>query len=183
MTTTWTKAEYRSPAHREPIFRAGDTVTSCVQCAGGIVTLPTSAESMHADLLLVAERPDQSPELHAFQFHPRNIERGWALFGLRLIDADCVELWLRDGREFFYGAPRRAEYRIAVLRPGDVTRVLHNAKNDFSAAAGRERTYRWNDFVFELLGRPAAPRYADTVSARAVPLDNVKTVDLREDLL
>ena len=107
------------------------------------------------------------------------MERRWALFGLRLGQGDEVELWLRTGDDFFYGVPRRAEYRLAVLRPGEVTRVIHNAKNDFSVSSGRERTYRWCDFVIEHLGRDAVVEAGE----RLVPLERARTVDLREELL
>jgi hypothetical protein len=175
MMTTWTKTEHRDPKQREPIFREGDRVVSHVRFDDGVATLP---EAVMADVLL-----EESGALQAFQFQPRAVERSWALFGLRMGDGDEMELWLRDGRGFFYGAPRRAEYRLALLRPGEVTRVIHNAKNDFSASSGRERTYRWNDFVIEPLGRVREVRVGAVVDERVIPLERAKTVDLREDLL
>jgi hypothetical protein len=175
MTTTWTKTEHRDPARREPIFREGDRAVSHVRFEDGMAVLP---EPVKADVLL-----EESGVLHSFQFQPRAVERSWALFGLRLGDGDEMELWLRDGRGFFYSAPRRAKYRLAVLRPGEVTRVIHNAKNDLSASSGRERTYRWNDFVIEPLGRVREVRIGTVADERLIPLERAKTVDLREDLL
>jgi len=206
MTTTWTKTEHRDPKQREPIFREADRAITHVRFEDGVATLP---EAVTADVLL-----EETGVLHAFRFQPRAVERPWAMFGLRMGDGDEIELWLRDGRGFFYGtraqrtrfgtarwassspvgaaparpvrfygAPRRAEYRLAVLRPGEVTRVIHNAKNDFSAASGRERTYRWNDFVIEPLGRVREIRYGAVTDEWTIPLDRAKTVDLREDLL
>lgn len=183
MTTTWTKAEHRDPACPEPIFRDGDQMLSRVQAAGGVVTLPPEAQSLAGDVLLAEEDRETGTRLHAWSFAPPGVERPWALFGLRLADGDALELWLRDGRGLFYGTPRRAEYRIAILRPGEVTRVIHNARNDFAASSRRERTYRWSDFVIEPLGVPRALRYGGVALARPLPLDRAKTVDLREDLL
>ncbi|MBI2688337.1 MAG: hypothetical protein HYX27_18700 [Acidobacteria bacterium] len=168
LTTTWTKTGHRDPRRREPIFQPGDKV----------IAQPST--QARADLLLIEETPAAQPVLHELQFHPPGIERRWAIFGLQLTGDDSIELWLRTARDFFYGVPRRAEYRLAILRPGEVTRVLHNAKNDFSAASGRERTYRWNDFVFEHLGR------ADDLESsehRLVPIGNARLIDLRANLL
>lgn len=164
-TTLWTKAEHRDPSVAEPIFRAGDRVRS----AGG-----TAA----ADVLIVEDEDGVGTRLVPLSFQPRAVERRWALFGLRLGDGNAVELWLRGDR-LYDGVPRRAEYRLAVLRPGTVTRVIHNAKNDFAAASGRERTYRWSDFVIEHLG----PDSVCAAGERLVPLEQAKIVDLREDLL
>jgi hypothetical protein len=164
-TTVWTKTEHRDPSVPEPIFRAGDRVRS----AGG-----TAA----ADVLIVEDEDGVGTRLVPFSFQPRDVERRWALFGLRLGDENAVELWLRGDR-LYDGVPRRAEYRLAVLRPGAVTRVIHNAKNDFSASSGQERTYRWNDFVIEHLGVDAVCAAGE----RLVPLEQAKILDLREDLL
>ncbi len=173
LTTTWTKAEHRSPQVREPVFRPGDRVRTGPVTAG-----------MEADVLLVEETPAAAPVVHPFRFQPPGVERAWALFGLRLAEeADSLELWLRDGRGYFYGAPRRAERRLAILRPGEVTRVIHNAKNDFAASSGRERTYRWNDFVIEALGRVTVSGAAGAEGEREVPLSRARVVDLRENLL
>ena len=164
-TTVWTKVEHRDPAVGEPIFRAGDRVRS----AGGTAS---------GDLLIVEDEDGVGTRLVPLAFQPRTVERRWALFGLRLGEENDVELWLRGDR-LFDGVPRRAEYRLAVLRPGGVTRVIHNAKNDFSASSGRERTYRWSDFVIEHLGTDAVCAAGE----RLVPLEQAKIVDLREDLL
>jgi hypothetical protein len=174
LTTMWTKAEHRDPLRKEPVFRAGDRMTTRVRVAGGVATLP---EVVGAADLLVVEEDDTGTRLVPL----RGVEGRWALFGLRM--AAELELWLRTKDDFFYGVPRRAEYRLAVLRPGEVTRVLHNAKNDFAAASGRERTYRWNDFVIEHLGMVTKVQVGVVAEDRVIPLDRAKTVDLREDLL
>jgi len=175
MTTTWTKTEHRDPNQSEPIFRSGARAMSRARFEDGVATLPEPAT---ADVLLAEE-----DAMHTFRFQPRGVERNWSLFGLRLGDGDDLELWLRDGRGFFYGVPRRAEYRLAILRPGEVTRVIHNAKNDFSASSGRERTYRWTDVVFEPLGRVKVFKYGKVADEWPIPLERARTVDLREDLL
>lgn len=164
-TTVWTKLEHRDPSRKEPVFQPGDRVHS----AGG---------TLEADVLIVEDEAEGETRLIPLSFQPRSVERRWSLFGLRLGEVEAVELWLRGDR-IFDGVPRRAEYRLAVLRPGTVTRVIHNAKNDFAAASGRERTYRWSDFVIEHLGADAVCEAGE----RLVPLDRAKTVDLREDLL
>ena len=175
MITTWTKTEHRDPKQSEPIFRSGARAISHIRYENGVATLP---KPVTADVLLAEEGA-----MHEFQFQPRGVERSWSLFGLRLGDEDDLELWLRAGRGFFYGAPLRAEYRLALLRPGEVTRVIHNAKNDFSASSGRERTYRWTDVVFEPLGHVKEFKYGDVADEWPIPLERARTVDLREDLL
>jgi len=180
MTTTWTKLEHRDPRISEPIFRAGAQIVSRVHVADGVAVLP---EAPVGDAVVVEETPDGAAALHAYSFQPREVERPYALFGLRRGAGDEMELWLRDRRGFFYGAPRRAEYRVGILRPGEVVRVLHNAKNDFAAASGRERTYRWNDFVFEPFGEVREVRVGVIAQPWTLPLDRAKTVDLREELL
>ena len=173
LTTTWTKAEHRSPHRAEPVFQPASRVRT------GFDLAPAPG----VDLALVEETPDAPPLLHTFRFHPPAVERPWALFGLRLSpdEPDAIELWLRDPG-FFYGVPKRAVYRLAILRPGRVLRVLHNAKNDFSASSGRDRTYRWNDFVLEPLGRVTS-RYHAPAGERPLPLDRATLVDLRQNLL
>ena len=183
MTTTWTKTEHRDPGQAEPIFRPGDRIPTSVRLDGDVATLPESAKGCAADLLLAVDDRAAGSALLPLQFQPRAVERPWALFGLRLAEADAVELWLRDGRGLFYAAPRRAEYRLAVLRPGEVTRVLHNAKNDFSMAGGRERTYRWNDILFEPAGVLREIRFQNIAEDRPLPLHRAKIIDLRENLL
>lgn len=173
LTTTWTKAEHRSRHLPEPVFQPGARVRT------GLRIDPAPG----VDLAIAEETPDAAPLPHTFRFQPPGVERKWALFGLRLSagEPDAVELWLRDPG-FFYGVPRRAEYRLAILRPGRVVRVIHNAKNDFSASSGRDRTYRWNDFVLEPLGRVTSG-YQSAAGERPVPLEGAALVDLRENLL
>ncbi|HEU0123782.1 MAG TPA: hypothetical protein VFQ91_24840 [Bryobacteraceae bacterium] len=181
METTLTKAEFRRPAHSEPVFRPGGSVRAGVRWERGVATLAEPIST--GDVLLVEETAEANARIHSLQLRPGPLERPWALFGLRLGEEDTIDLWLRDARQYFYRAPRRAEYRLAILRPGEVTRVLHNAKNDFSAASGRERTYRWNDIVFEPLGTPKEWRSGPVDGRRPVLLDGAKIVDLREDLI
>lgn len=96
-------AEHRDPSVPEP-FRAGGRVRS----AGGTAV---------ADVLDGGRGSDAGTRFVPFGFRPREVERRWALFGLRLGDENAVELWLRGDR-LYDGVPRRAEYRLAVLRPG-----------------------------------------------------------------
>lgn len=72
------------------------------------------------------------------RFCPAHSEQAWTFFGLRPGEDDTIDLWLRDACPHFYRVPRRAGYRLAVFRPGDGVRVLHNAKKAFAAASGRE---------------------------------------------
>lgn len=181
--TIRTKAEHREPVLAEPVFREGDRMVSQVHCANGVAVLPESARGVAAELLLVEETWDGYCIPHPYRFQPPGVERHWSLFGLRMAADDAVELWLRDGRGFFYGAPRRAEYRLAILRPGEITRVLHNAKNDFTAARGAERTYRMCDFVFEPLGRAREIQFGAPPAERVLPLAAARFIDLRERLL
>lgn len=85
----------------------------------------------------------------------------------------------------YIGAPRRNDYRLACLKPGDVLRVTINGKLDFSASGRRARSYQVRDYLIQYLGDIGSftfqPESTPPTSKRP-PLSQARHVDLREIL-
>lgn len=109
----------------------------------------------------------------------------YEIFQLRRGEAG-LELHLAYTRHAAYiGAPRRSDYRIACLKPGDVLRVTINGKLDFSASGRRARSYQVRDYLFQYLGDVGSFTFlleSAPPTRKSIPLQQARHVDLREIL-
>lgn len=101
----------------------------------------------------------------------------YEIFSLRR-DSEGIALHLDAKRAAsLLGEPRRADMRLAFLRPNAPIRISVNGKYDYRT----QRTYIHTGYIFEYLGeftrfelRPAV----DAAAVIAVPLERAKHVDL-----
>lgn len=195
--------EENNAAAREALCRWQETIMSLSgEARGQSLTLPEALlgdrpRFERSNLLILNDHNDAAATASLVPLHEEAGASGITLLQLssRCIDYEIfnlsrgaagLELHLAYSRHAAYiGAPRRNDYRLACLKPGDVLRVTINGKLDFSASGRRARSYQVRDYLIHHLGEFGSfsflPETASPIRKR-VPLQQARHVDLREIL-
>jgi hypothetical protein len=86
------------------------------------------------------------------------------------IDLKNRELYLKDA------------HKLCDLRIGNPVRIRLNARWDFSASSGRQRTYSESEYIIQYLGEAASVEFVPGNKLeiqRQIPWKTAKTIDLR----
>lgn len=195
--------EENNAAAREAFCRWQETLIShSGETRGESLALPQElltdrARFERSDLIILNDYNNAAEVGKRVTLHEEACARGITLLqlGSRSVDYEIfqlsrgetgLELHLAYTRHAAYiGAPRRNDYRLACLKPGDVLRVTINGKLDFSASGRRARSYQVRDYLIQYLGEIGSftflPESAPPTDKHP-PLLQARHVDLREIL-
>ncbi len=92
-------------------------------------------------------------------------------FGPFSINLQNKELFLKDS------------YKLCVLEIGQSIRIRLNAKSDFTASSGKQRTYYESDYIIQFLGEVDSIEFVSDKTLeiqREIPWKTAKAIDLRK---